>query len=191
MPVDLPGADCYVRMSSRDATLAVKTDNVMNWIHLATGLGVFVGLLLVYIELQQAKQLTAADLISQGFSEGLSTQRAVMGENFADIYAKVCLRPDELTEGEVVALDYYFQSQLVGLYRLEYLKDIGGLGQAPVEVLVENLRPILATRLGRRWMQQREIPSSWEGVLENWEPADCTDYYRELGSTSFAEEIHR
>jgi hypothetical protein len=163
----------------------MQGQTVMNWIHVATGLGVLAGLLLVFAELQQAKQLAAAELISVGFSEGLSTQRSVMGEEFAGIYARACLHPAELTEADVVALDFYFQSQLISLYRLAYLDEIGGVGAAPDEVITENLRPIVATEIGRQWIRLRPMPGNWVPLLKELtqEPANCGAYYEYLGKS--------
>lgn len=166
----------------------MQSQTVMNWIHVATGLGVLVGLLLVFAELRQAKQLASAELVSVGFSEGLSTQRSVMGEEFAGIYARACLRPEELTEADLVALDFYFQSQLISLYRLVYLEEMGGVDAAPDEVIIENMRPILATELGRRWIGMRPMPSNWKLLLEELtqEPANCGAYYEYLGKSQDA-----
>ena len=152
-----------------------------NWIQIITGLAVVFGLFLVFIELRQAKQIASAELVSQGFSEGLSTQRGLMGEEFASVLANACLHPRELTDDQVVALDFYFQVQLNNVYRMEFIDTVAEI-TTPDIVMIENLRPILVTEHGRYWIAKKELlPRVHEIVsrLTN-EAADCGDYYRDL-----------
>ena len=126
-----------------------------NWIQIITGLAVVFGLFLVFIELRQAKQIASAELVSQGFSEGLSTQRGLMGEEFASVLANACLHPRELTDDQVVALDFYFQVQLNNVYRMEFIDTVAEI-TTPDIVMIENLRPILVTEHGRYWIAKKE-----------------------------------
>ena len=154
-----------------------------NWIQIATGIGVLVGLFFVFIELQQAKQLASADLVSQGFSEGLSTQRSVMGEEFADVFAKACMHPEDLTDGEIVALDFYFFGQLYAVYRMEFLDGIADI-DTPDLVLAQSLRPILVSEHGRYWIKQRQLLPRVQKVVDalTSERSSCGDYYSDLKS---------
>lgn len=166
----------------------VNSQTLGNWIQIVTGLAVVFGLFLVFAELRQAKQLASADLVSQGFSEGLSTQRGLMGEEFATVLANACMHPFDLTDDEVVALDFYFQVQLNNVYRMEFLDGVAKI-ITPDIVLIENLRPILVTEHGRYWIKQRELLPRVQQIVDQItnEPMDCGDYYtdlRELGGNN-------
>jgi hypothetical protein len=159
----------------------MNTQTFSNWIQIITGLAVVIGLFLVFIELRQAKQLASADLVSQGFAEGLSTQRDLMGEEFATVLANACMHPDDLTDDQIVALDFYFQVQLNNVIRMEFLVQVADI-PAPDIVLMENLRPIMVTKHGRYWITQKELPPRVHKMVNSLanEPGDCGDYYRDL-----------
>jgi len=165
----------------------MNSQTLSNWIQIVTGFAVLIGIVLVFIELRQAKQLAAAELVSQGFSEGLSTQRSVMGEEFAAVLAKACMHSKELTDSEIVALDFYFLGQLNSVYRMEFLDGVAEI-DTPDLVLAENLKPIVVSEHGRYWIKQRELPPRVQKIVSSLisNPSNCGDYYesfRKMGSS--------
>ena len=129
-------------------------DNLFNAIQMATGLAVVIGLILVFIELRQAKSLSLAELTSQGYSEALADFRTVMGENPAPIIAKSCFDPDALNAEEMVVLHAYYNSKIGQISRLRVLELVADFGVPWHAVASQQLGEVLSTRPGRIWFER-------------------------------------
>ena len=89
----------------------MKTENVLNVVHLFTSLAVLGGLVLVTVELKQARDIASVQQTSDlraGFRE---VGMAEIGEELPTALAKACEAPESLTSAELMALNGYFISQ--------------------------------------------------------------------------------
>lgn len=128
---------------------------LVDLIQIATGLALVIGLVLVFIELIQAKALTLAELTSQGYSEIMADARAVMGENPAPVIAKACLEPEALQPDEMLVLQAYYVSKVTQVTRLRVLELVADFGVPWQEVARQQIRDVVDTSPGQRWFEQQ------------------------------------
>ena len=133
----------------------MKSTKITDWAQLITGLALLLGLLMVFYELRQAKQLAFAEIMSQGYSEVLEDARTIMGENPAVALAKACYQPDALTREERLIIDTYYSSQLAQISRLGLLNAVADFGVSEELVSGYYVNIILSTPYGQRWFAQR------------------------------------
>lgn len=74
------------------------------WIQILTSIAVLLGLILVVWELQQARNIAQAQLISDNYGVAAQIHTSLFGENASEVLAKSCSSPEDLTEGELQIL---------------------------------------------------------------------------------------
>lgn len=132
-------------------------ERLFNYVQLATGVALLVGLLLVFVELQQAKALSLAELTSQGYSEVLADQRALMGENAAQTIARACEQPETLSSEDAVVLHAFYLNKITQLSRLRVLETIADFGVPWQRIAEDYLVDVLSTEPGRVWFETNLI----------------------------------
>ena len=91
------------------------TQTLTNWIQLATGVAVLIGLGLVIWELQQTREIAVAQQVDDSMSRYSNQLQAMMGEESARSLAKACDEPDSLTTEDMIILGYYYnETDFVG-----------------------------------------------------------------------------
>ena len=90
----------------------MKKLQVTDWVQIVTGITIVIGLFLVFWELQQARELAKAQLISDNVANVVAHRTALMGENPADIINKACVQPGDLTGQDIEVLNAYFWNLL-------------------------------------------------------------------------------
>lgn len=133
-------------------------DNLFNAIQIATGLAVVIGLIMVFIELRQAKSLSLAELTSAGYAEALADFRTVMGDNPAPTIAKSCFNPKDLTAEEMVVLHAYYNSKIGQISRLRVLEMVAEFGVPWQIVANQQLSEVLSTKPGQAWFKRHLEP---------------------------------
>lgn len=131
----------------------MTNNNLFNAIQIATGLAVVIGLIMVFVELRQAKSLSLAELTSEGYSEALADLRAIMGENPAPIIAKACLTPDDITPDERLVLLAFYGSKVAQISRLRVLEQVADFGVPWEYAANQHLVGIVDNEPGRVWFK--------------------------------------
>lgn len=161
----------------------MSTDRLSVWIQVATGVAVIVGLALVVFELQQTRDLARAQIVHEGYSLLLDENRAIMGETFGDVYAKACLQPAELTDGEIVQIRQYHDSGLYMIRRIREIRESGVFDYSWEQVAKSYVQLWLSSEVGRLHYRHRvehfglepDIRRLAEDVLANEQLAPCDD----------------
>jgi hypothetical protein len=104
----------------------MDSQNLNNWIQTATGIAVVVGLILVIVELKQGRDAIRSQLSSEGFTQIEQFRTSMLGEQAAEVIARACYSPNELTPTDLVVLDNYYSSVIGRNYRMKRLADRGG-----------------------------------------------------------------
>ena len=156
----------------------MNNNNLINAIQMLTGIAVVIGLVMVFIELRQAKSLSLADITSEGYAEAIADFRAVMGENPAPILAKSCIDPDGLEPEEMVVLHAYFNSKIAQVSRLRVLEMVAEFGVPWQVVAQQQLNAVLVSEPGKKWFEQYikadpELYAIGSNILE--QGIDCAD----------------
>ena len=132
----------------------MNNTKLFNIIQIATGIAVVVGLVMVFVELRQAKSLSLAEITSQGYSEALADLRAVMGENPAPTIAKACYNPKAITPEEHLVLVAYYSSKIGQISRLRVLEAVAEFGVPWETAAPQVLIGVLDNDPGRIWFEQ-------------------------------------
>jgi len=157
----------------------MNREQIANFVQMATGIALVLGLVLVLWELRQAKSLTLAELTSQAFSEQMAEARTVMGEHPATAIAKACNDPDRVTKEDLIVLQAYYGSVMAQIWRLRILEDVEDFGVQWQSIGRESLIGLLSTEHGRWWFAQNvagdpELAAIGEEILA-LDPS-CADY---------------
>lgn len=131
----------------------MNSNNLFNIMQIATGLALLIGLVMVFVELRQAKALSLAELTSAGYAEAMADFRTVMGENPAPVIAKACLDSENLAPEEMVVLTAYFSSRIAQISRLRVLEAVAQFGVPWQAVATQQLSGILDNKVGRTWFE--------------------------------------
>ena len=141
----------------------MNTQVLTNWIQLATGVAVLIGLGLVIWELQQAREIAVAQQINNSMSQYSNQLQAMMGEESARSLAKACDEPDSLTTEDMIVLGYYYNeivNRLRGQWELEANTDLAVFDW---RAWSGNFDIIFATEYGRWWWSRGD----WEGEIRD------------------------
>lgn len=153
---------------------------LVSWVQVITGLALLIGLALVMLELRQAKSLTLAELVSQGYGEALEDNRAVMGEQTAAALAIACYAPEQLSDEQMVMITAYFTNQVLQASRWRVLDRIADFGVPWRSIAQQQLTTVLAIPIGQRWfagaaLVDPEMAKIGASVVES--KPTCTSYY--------------
>ena len=81
-----------------------------------TAASLLIGIILVMVELEQTRQMTATEIITARLASNVDHHSKVYGENLGTTLAKACRKPEELSDAEAFALDVYFHNHLTIIY---------------------------------------------------------------------------
>jgi hypothetical protein len=129
-------------------------NKIADWIQITATLGVLIGIVLVVLELRQAKAIAHADITANFFSETAQNNRVQMGENPAVVLAKACLRPNEVTAEELFVLEGFFGSRWSLADRTHRLELVGEFDTPWEEVARKSLQAVVRFEHGRNWLAE-------------------------------------
>jgi hypothetical protein len=96
-----------------------------DWLQIASNVAIVIGLIVVVFELNQSHQHVRAHLVMQDYTNLLSLQSDLMGENPALAIAKSRTSPGELTDAERIVVDAYLNHQYVRVGSASYMEQLG------------------------------------------------------------------
>ena len=165
-------------------------DLVTDWLQIATGFVVIAGMGLVIWELEQARQLTQAQLTSEGWARLSERNLAIIGDGGAQALAKACERPDELTSEELRVMNAITQDQLNALARILALSKDADLYSEDdsdwTRFSDRMFATVFSTQFGRDWWSlmresyEPEIVQLGDGFLAGLGEPNCLEAYEGL-----------
>ena len=127
------------------------------WTQIVTGAAVVLGLILVIVELRQMQAISRAQFSSDLLVGRMDREMVIVGENFAETLTKACLEPETLTPADMRALDSYYSTLEVEMYRFAALTYRDGIYAE--DYLTNRLASSFAQRFdtayGRAWIAVR------------------------------------
>ena len=139
------------------------------YLQILTNIAVLAGIILLIFELNQASNLTRAQLYDGAYDAAVTRNLTLVGESPAEILAKAMYAPETLNETDAVTLNQFYNSLLTSWYRNKDERGIGYFGSYYAFV-VKAEAYLLNTIPGRAW---------WDSVRNLNEPAirDIVDEY--------------
>ena len=135
--------------------MADSTTRFSNWFQIISNVAIIIGLGLVVYELNQSKQLASAQFTIDAMQRQTNIQLAVMGEDPREALAKEALHPHDLNERDVVALDAYYDTVVMGWFSQAISRRIGDIDDPyPWQrAVVDSVHRDFSTETGRRWLR--------------------------------------
>ena len=161
----------------------MESQTVSNWIQVVTGIAVLIGLGLVVWELQQSRDATLSQLSSDYWNFASQERSAIFGENAANVLAKACNEPTELTESDLVILEQYYEGFIMRIDRMMRLRDRGDFyGRDQWREAIPTLDMLFVSQPGRAywtsvaptWVNP-EIYAAGNEYLANWNQPMCNE----------------
>jgi hypothetical protein len=141
----------------------MKNFSLHDKIQIITGLAVLAGLMLVIIEMYQARVLATLQLTRDGYAENFAFKRQIMGENPAPILTKACLTPGELTETELTVVMAYYDYRYDVIVMYKNMAEISGDHSLWRSAAQTNLNIALSTAPGRvEFEAYKDDPRRWD-----------------------------
>jgi len=140
-----------------------------DWVQVIATLAIVISIGLVLLELRQGREIAEAQLISDQYALQAGLLQATLGENAADVLAKACSHPGDLTREETEVLDAWYQSKLAEIARRRQIAKLTGFYDQDATVTAD-LFAILGTPYGRH--QWTTVSRFFEGLPEVREAAE-------------------
>jgi hypothetical protein len=163
-----------------------RSARFQNWFQIITNAAILFGLGLVVYELNQSKQLASTQFTIDNLARETSIQLGMMGEDPREALAKAALHPADLNERDVVALDAYYQSIVIGWFSYWLNSQQAGLDTQWRVTVAESARTDFSSEPARRWLRAwaadpNNTPFGMTEIAEIAEKAvqdDSGGYYR-------------
>jgi hypothetical protein len=130
-----------------------RSARFQHWFQLITNVAILFGLGLVVYELNQSKQLATGQFVIDNVARQASVQLAMMGEDPREALAKAALRPADLNERDVVALDAYYDSIVLGWFSYRVYSQRAGIDAPWQETVAESAGRVFSSEPARRWLR--------------------------------------
>ncbi len=130
-----------------------RSARFQHWFQLITNVAILFGLGLVVYELNQSKQLASAQFAIQSFDRQTTIRIAMMGEDPREALAKAALHPADLNEPDVVALDAYYQSIVIGWVTVRLYLQRADLDVPWQAIVAESAQRNFSSEPARRWLR--------------------------------------
>jgi len=104
-------------------------------------------------ELNQSKQLASGQFIIDDLARETSTRLAMMGEDPREALAKAALHPADLNERDVVALDAYYESIVIGWFSFQVSSQRARIDVPWQESVAYSVRREFSSEPARRWLR--------------------------------------
>jgi hypothetical protein len=137
-----------------------------NWIQMVTGTTVLIGLGLVVWELQQTREIARAQITHDSYALILEDSRAMLGESFGDVFAKGCMHPSTLTDGEIVQIREHYDANLFLIRRLRDVTESGSFDYSWEQTAKGFVKDWLDSKVGRLHYQYR-VEKGLEPEIQN------------------------
>ena len=124
------------------------------WLQISSNIAILIGILLVYLEIQQNQTLTRAQLASEGLVMRADKANNLMGESPNIVLEKACLQPNDLTTGDKIVLSQIFQSRMAEAMRSKRIEDESNIGLSYEGGFRYAFRSIFNYEYGRDWFSR-------------------------------------
>ena len=155
------------------------------WLQVGANVGILIGLMLVFAQLQQTNTITGAELFSDNLESVVTRELALLGETPELSMSRVLFDPQTATREDYFVADRVYSAILRQLGRAILLSDVGLYGtnvSINARAFVYINYPIFASPCGLAWLDQ---------TVEDWGPSEIHEnlvLMRELASRQSAAE---
>ncbi len=164
----------------------MKAGKISEWLQVIGSFGVFAGLILVALQIQQNTVLVRAELRSNASDAWISIDASKQSENFASVLAKSIVNPQELTAAEILELDGYLFTYIDQLDRDHDLYNLGVFDTPPEALVRGSLSDYFGNEFARAWWAETkwkfdtDIVDAIEREMENISVSQDVEYIERI-----------
>ena len=155
---------------------------LVDWIQIVTGFAVVFGLILVFWELNQGRQIAVAQQAETAFDHFANQLLTQMGEDPSSSIAKACDEPDNLTTRDMIVLSAYHTAIINRIRRGLVISRQSDIIGDQWNDWTGNFGVVFSTEYGRWWWRNTtwepeimEAGSRW--LSENASPRPCSAFF--------------
>lgn len=139
----------------------MEKSRLVTWIEIATGISVFVGLLLVAMELRQSNEHASAQSILEFYNDWTEIYQYESQYQIELLVGKAIEQPDQLTDAELYRLDEYYTLVMSAFMVRELMEE---LGLNPLRKVSDQAQSIVSDffPIGYRDRGLSVIPAGWK-----------------------------
>lgn len=127
------------------------TEKMVSWLQIGANLGLILGLILVGLQLKQNADLLRIQLLYEESQSFISHERAMIGENGADVWAKSLERPEDLTLSEMRVMEGHLYALAEQWRASHMLHELGVLGDEWKNRIIDETGYYLGNPYGLAW----------------------------------------
>lgn len=83
----------------------METSKISNWVQIGANVGIFAGLLLVALQMQQNSQLMRLQLLKEEANNYIASEFSIAGESYAEVFQKMLEEPENLSLSEMRVME--------------------------------------------------------------------------------------
>ena len=167
----------------------MSLDKLNQWLMVISHLGIFAGLVMVGIQINQYNELTRLQIFSDTTNSRIQMHQSILGDNPAPVIMKALMNPEDLTHEELRIMDAYMLTA-VNEARLRMVLAQQGLQVDSVEE--ENILLFyFGNRFGQAWWNEfisegedteNELNIELDRIIRSAADTDMTrKFFRGLG----------
>ena len=129
----------------------MNSETVSRWLGVGANFGVFLGLILLWTEISQNKQMTRVEL---GAGQVDVTQQNLLGrttDTLSEALSVAIYEPEKLTKRQLVVLDGHMNSSIVAGIRISYLVRMGVFDLEMDSAVWSAVTPAMGNQFAHAW----------------------------------------
>jgi hypothetical protein len=142
----------------------VEKSKLVTWIEIGTGISVFVGLLLVAVELRQSNEHASAQSVLEFYNDWAAIYQFESQYQIDLLIGKAIEQPDQLTDAELYRLDDYYSLVISAFMVRELMEE---LGLNPVRQVSDQARTIVDEFF------YYPVSRTWYALYTSWVEVDA------------------
>lgn len=103
----------------------MEKSKLVTWIEIVTGISVFIGLLLVAMELRQSNEHASAQSVLEFYNDWTEIYQYESQYQIEMLIGKAIKQPDQLTDAELYRLDEYYSLVISAFMVRELMEELG------------------------------------------------------------------
>jgi hypothetical protein len=135
----------------------VKLSHVNDWMKLIGNLGVFAGLVLVALQMQQANHIARSEQKAESTKSYQDVEVAMLGENGSSAWVKAVLDPASMTREEIKIMDAYMINALNFILRAQEREQAGLEPAGTFKSQLQNASFFFGNAFAQTWWKYEQV----------------------------------
>ena len=146
----------------------MNSENLSRWLGVGTNIGVLIGLLLLWTEISQNREMTKLELGAGMLELGQEQWLSTTNDTLSDAFTVAIFEPEKLTNQQMIALNGFMRGSFSQAQRGSFLAESGLFETDTDTALWNNIRPSLNNQFGQAWYlaNKENLPTRITSVID-------------------------